>query len=338
MRWREAMQRALYEPGGFFTGANGAPAEHFRTSAHASPMFNGALARLTERLDEALGRPRRLDVVDIGAGRGELLRTLLEALPAELAGRVRATAVELAPRPDGLPERIRWVPEAPSGIIGLLLATEWLDNVPVDVVTVDAAGGQRYVLVDDAGHERPGPAVTPTDAAWLERWWPLTDAPPGARAEVGAPRDAAWAAAVAGVDRGLALTVDYGHMRGGRPVFGTLTGFREGRRVPPVPDGRCDITAHVALDAAAEAGAAAAGLPATLVSQRSALRTLGVSGARPPLELAHRDPGGYVKALAVASVAAELTDPEGLGGHYWLLQPAGMDSDVLGITNGHTWG
>src|SRR5437899_10210474 len=45
-RWREAMQRALYAPGtGFFVGA-GRPAEHFRTSVHASPLFAAALARL----------------------------------------------------------------------------------------------------------------------------------------------------------------------------------------------------------------------------------------------------------------------------------------------------
>jgi hypothetical protein len=28
-----------------------------------------------------------------------------------------------------------------------------------------------------------------------------------------------------------------------------------------------------------------------------------------------------VRALAAAGTAAELTDPSGLGGHYWLLQP-----------------
>src|SRR5947209_835730 len=65
-RWREAMRRALYAPGtGFFVRAQ--PAEHFRTSAHASPLFAGALARLLERVDGALGHPAVLDVVDVGA-------------------------------------------------------------------------------------------------------------------------------------------------------------------------------------------------------------------------------------------------------------------------------
>ena len=36
-------------------------------------------------------------------------------------------------------------------------------------------------------------------------------------------------------------------------------------------------------------------------------------------------PAGYMRALADASTAAELTDPAGLGGHYWLLQPVGIE-------------
>src|SRR5438067_12976327 len=101
--WREAMAEALYAPGtGFFVGTD-PPAGHFRTSVHASPLFAGALGRLLVRVDEALDRPSTVDVVDIGAGRGELLSTLASTVPAELASRLRLTAVELAPRPRDLP-------------------------------------------------------------------------------------------------------------------------------------------------------------------------------------------------------------------------------------------
>jgi hypothetical protein len=83
------------------------------------------------------------------------------------------------------------------------------------------------------------------------------------------------------------------------------------------------------MDAVAAAGSAVAGVPARLATQRESLRALGVDGARPPLALAHRDPQGYLRALADASVGAELTDPAGLGGHYWLLQPVGLNVSVL---------
>lgn len=219
-------------------------------------------------------------------------------------------AVERAPRPPGLPAVIDWRAALPDRMTGLLIATEWLDNVPLDVVVDD-----RYVTVDRSGAEAPGAPVSVTDREWIGQWWPRAH-----HVEVGLPRDRAWADAVAIVERGLALAVDYGHLRDGRPVDGTLTGYRAGRQVPPVPDGTCDITAHVAMDSVAEAG----GRPYTLVRQREALRALGVDGGRPPLALASTDPAGYVRALAAASAAAELTDAAGLGGHWWLLHPVGV--------------
>jgi SAM-dependent MidA family methyltransferase len=90
-----------------------------------------------------------------------------------------------------------------------------------------------------------------------------------------------------------------------------------------VPDGSCDLTAHVAIDAVRAAGERTAGRAAVLMRQADALRALGADGGRPPLALASTDPTGYVRALAAASEVAELTDPAGLGGHFWLLQPVG---------------
>ncbi|EHN72015.1 hypothetical protein SMCF_8562, partial [Streptomyces coelicoflavus ZG0656] len=42
---------------------------------------------------------------------------------------------------------MRWLAEPPDGVTGLLFANEWLDNVPVEVAEVDAAGVARRVLV-----------------------------------------------------------------------------------------------------------------------------------------------------------------------------------------------
>lgn len=327
--WRAAAREALYGPAGFYRRTEG-PAAHFRTSVHASPLFAGAVARLLCRVDEALGGPRELAFVDMAAGRGELVTGVLAALPAGVAARTRAYAVEIAGRPAGLDHRIEWLPELPSGVTGLLFANEWLDNVPLDVAEVDCAGVVRRVLVARDGTERLGEPVTGPDAAWLTRWWPLpadegaqaaegSPVTAGLRAEIGLPRDEAWASAVGALARGLAVAVDYAHTAHARPPFGTLTGFREGREVSPVPDGSCDITAHVALDACALPGA-------RLLSQRTALRGLGVTGARPPLTLASADPAAYVRALTRAGEAAELTAPAGLGGFTWLLQPVALEA------------
>lgn len=314
------MQHALYGPDGFFTSANDGPADHFRTSVHASPLFAGALLRLVEEVDARLGRPRELQVVDIGAGRGELLGALLTAAAGtEVGARLRPVGVEVAPRPEGLPAQIDWRRDVPGDVVGVLLATEWLDNVPLDVAEVDPAGRIRRVLVGPDGSESLGGDIDAADRFWLARWWP--DAAPGDRIELGWPRDLAWAEAVSSVRRGCALTVDYGHLRDARPPLGTLTGFRGGRQVAPVPDGSCDVTAHVALDAVA----VAVGQPYKIITQRAALRALGIDGARPALDLARSDPAAYLRALSTAGAAAELTDPAGLGAHWWLLHEVGIE-------------
>jgi SAM-dependent MidA family methyltransferase len=328
--WRAATQAALYGPGGFYRRPEG-PAAHFRTSVHASPLFATAVARLLCRVDEALDRPARLDFVDMAAGRGELVTGVLAALPTDVLPRVRACAVELADRPSGLDDRVEWLPEPPGGLLGLLFANEWLDNVPLDVAEVDEDGVPRTVLVRRDGTERLGAPVGGDEADWLARWWPVPGEE-GLRAEIGLPRDEAWAGAVAALDRGLAVAVDYAHTRDTRPLFGTLTGFRAGRETAPVPDGKHDITAHVALDACAARSAALTERQGRVLRQRDALRALGIVGARPPLALASAQPAAYVRALASAGEAAELTAPGGLGDFGWLLQPVGT-ANPLDVTD-----
>jgi len=331
--WRVAMADALYGEGGFFARANRPGSTgHFRTSAHASPLFATAVLRLVVAADEALGRPDPLDVVDIGAGGGHLLRRLAVLAPTYLAQRLHLTAVELAPRPADLPDGIGWQSEVPppGAVGGVVLATEWLDNVPIDIAEVDETGTLRYVLVEPlSGAESAGHELGAEDAAWASRWWSEGPREEGVRVELGAPRDAAWASVVASVSRGLAVTVDYGHMWYGRPRSGTLTGFYAGRTASAVPDGSRDITAHVAIDAVCAAGETAAGQPAVLTTQREALHSLGLDSGRPPLGLAAKDPAGYVRALSAATQASELMDAEGLGRHFWVIQPVGMTAQSL---------
>jgi SAM-dependent MidA family methyltransferase len=295
--WREAWTAALYGPDGFYRRER--PGDHFRTSVHASPLFAEALL--------ALARRRRLgSVTDIGAGDGGLLRRLLDLAPGELD----LLGVDLAPRPEGLPPEVRWRDDFPGELDGLVVANEWLDNIPCDVVEVDEEGLPRYVHVDpSSGAEALG---TPCREPWVTRWWPVSE--PGARAEVGSPRDRAWADVVRRLRRGVAVAVDYGHTRETRPPLGSLAAYRHGQVVDAVPDGTRDITAHVAVDS----------LGGERTSQRAALRALGVDATRPPTEHAGSDPAGYVAALSRATQAGELLDPAGLGGFYWVTTPGAL--------------
>jgi SAM-dependent MidA family methyltransferase len=279
--FRTAWDRALYGPDGFYRRER--PAAHFRTSVHASPLFGQAVARLAR----AIGAD---EVVDIGAGSGELGKVL---------------------RGDGLSVlEIELDDSLPSALTGLVIANEWLDNIPCDLVEWDDAGTPRYLSADLS----PMDVVDGNDLVWLEQWWP---GEPGDRAEIGLPRDRAWADVVARLtDGAVAVAIDYGHVRADRPPYGTVTGFRAGRECDPVLDGSCDVTAHVALDS----------LGGTLLRQRDALRALGVSAARPSLELAQTEPLRYVAELSSAGEAAELLDPSGLGGFGWVWTAAGADA------------
>ena len=303
--WRQALERALYAPDGFYQRES--PGRHFRTSVGATPVFAQAVRVLAGRVDDALGRPDPFDVVDVGAAGGELL----QALP-DVPARWRLTGVERTPDP-GL--GLRWSARVPE-LEGLLLANEWLDVVPLDVVF-----DGRLVEVAVDGTERLAGEAPAELQEWTARWWPQ-----GRRVEVGLTRDLAWAGAVDRVRRGLAVAVDYGHVLGDRSDFGdrrpTLTGYREGRQVHPVLDGSCDVTAHVALDSCL---AATGG---RLLRQRSALAALGVDATPPPRSEAASDPRGYLARLQAANGAAELLDRRTLGSFGWLVRPVGIDDPL----------
>ncbi|MFD4673807.1 SAM-dependent methyltransferase [Lentzea sp. NPDC058450] len=279
--WEAAWHAALYGPGGFFARGE-KPAAHFRTSPLVGPELAEALVELLSRVDSALGSPPVLDFVDVGAGGGELAYAVRSLASGSLASRLRVTAVEVGPFVP-LPG-VSWTSEVPS-CVGLLVAHEWLDAVPCPVVT--------------------GPSADP----WITRWWPSLRA--GEQAEVGAPRDAAWAAAVASV-RGAALAIDYGHLVSSRHF--SLTGYRDGRQVPVVFDGSCDITAHVALDACAEA----ADGDFVLVSQRDALGALGLSSE------VSGSGWSWLESAARAGRVSELRSEAGLGAFGWLLHGRGV--------------
>ena len=295
------MSRALYGRGGYYRAARG-PGHDFRTSSTVAPaLLARALLGLFAHVQDALGS-RAADLVEIGAGGGHLLGALADLAPPQL----RLCGVEVAPRPPGLPARVRWQASPPPEITGVVVAFEWLDVVPLDIV-VDGR------LLPAATGMVEGPPPSAADTSWLDRWWPGWTQ---GWAEVGSARDHAWAAAVRSLSAGLAVAVDYGHTREARPGLPTLTGYRRGRPVPPVPDGTRDLTAHVAMDSVAVPG-----LPTALLRQADALPA---STAPPAPTAADGAAPKSLQALRDASLRARLLDPQALGSHLWLVQAVGM--------------
>jgi len=304
----QAWDQALYGESGFYRQVAG-PAGHFSTASQGIPQIGELLARALLKLMDQKG----LDTfVDVGCGRGELIEQI-----HRLGPHIRCIGVDIVARPD-LSEPIGWfqspggkaLPDELDGLTdALAFANEWLDVVPCPIAEMDENGELREVLVNaSSGDERLGDPLSGTDRQWCQWFWPIDRLEPGDRLEIGEERDTAWDDLVSRVASGLAVAVDYGHTIDSRPAQGTLTGFRHGRQVLPVPDGSCDLTAHVAMDSLTHD---------ELVDQRTALRQLGVSGQTPPHDLARSHPAEYLQGLSTASAATALTARGGLGDFLW---------------------
>src|SRR5207245_325972 len=117
--WEHAWRRALFGPAGFYRRPEG-PAGHFRTAVHAAPS---TLARAVARLARASGCT---GVLDLGAGRGELLTAL-----ARLEGNgpaLRLHGVDVVDRPALLPPAVEWTPAdrgVPYGTFAGALVVVW---------------------------------------------------------------------------------------------------------------------------------------------------------------------------------------------------------------------
>ncbi len=174
-----------------------------------------------------------------------------------LLGSAGVLAPRVAAALPGVPVRH----ELPEGYDGLVLAVDWLAHVPAHVVRVDDEGHPRILHVDPlTGHERAGARLSDTVVPqgiglWLHEWWPVADGGPGARAEVGTGRDAAWRDVVRRLGGGTAIAVEPAHLADRRPRLGSLCSpaATEGANDRCVPDGRRDLAADVALDAVAAA-------------------------------------------------------------------------------------
>jgi SAM-dependent MidA family methyltransferase len=324
----ELQAHALYAPGlGFYAVGGGAGrGRDFLTSPEVGPLFGAVIARALDAWWRQLGAPRRLHVVECGAGPGTLARSILAARPACIDA-LSYLLVELGePQWATHPEGTRTRADLPSageladGPI-VVLANELLDNLPVALVE-RGSDGWHEVGVGVAGDRlievaRP---LTLAQVRWCARFAP--DAPVGARVPVQA-HAASWLEEALGLldaHGGRVVAIDYA-----RPLTAELAGLPQerwlrtyaahGRGSAPLDaPGTQDITCDVALD---QLGAVAA--PTEVRSQDAFLRAHGID------ELVEEGralwsqlgPAGGLRAIAGRSRVGEaeaLLDPDGLGG------------------------
>jgi SAM-dependent MidA family methyltransferase len=321
MPFEEFMRLALYHPdGGYFADGRlrSERAGDFLTSPEVSGLFGEMLARFVAAERNRIGEP--FEVVEVGAGSGSLLRSLLGSLE------VVARAVEVSPAarealsgllPDGsvierLPPRVR----------GVVIANELIDNIPMALA--QKAGDvwrERWVGRDGDGLGFVDADVRPEVLAWLES--NAGDVPDGGWVEVQLEAQVWLGEALDALEAGSVVIFDYGDSAENlmpRRQDGTLRTYRAHHLGPHPLDepGETDITADVNFTALLDT-AQSAGAGVELQRQDDFLADLGLRDRLSELrhaELAAARSGDEMERLRLRTLKTEaetLLHPRGLG-------------------------
>jgi SAM-dependent MidA family methyltransferase len=352
VRFDEFVDTALYGEDGFFaTGRGAGRRADFLTSPELGPLFGAVLARAIDAEWERLGRPDPFVVVEGGAGRGALARSVLDAGPSCLSA-LRYVCVERSPAlRDRAAERLPVEPPAnvfgPAGggdpdagspfvpgegpvvtvlsdlpaltVTGVVVANELLDNLPFRLFHRRTDNWAEVLVgVGGDGQLVEVLASAPPDAeAEARRLAP--GAPAGARIPLQASATAWLRRAMALLERGRVVVVDFASTTpamAARPWREWVRTYRlHGPGGSPLDDpGTQDVTCEVAVDQLA----ARLGPPASDQAQADWLRRHGVEQLVDAARAGWRERAhvGDLAALAARSRVGEgeaLCDPTGLG-------------------------
>jgi NADH dehydrogenase [ubiquinone] 1 alpha subcomplex assembly factor 7 len=237
----------------------------FTTAPEVSQMFGELIGLWCAEVWRAMRAQRPVLLVELGPGRGTLMRDALRAAQAvpEFRAALEVHLVETSPvlrelqratlaAADVEPRWHKRVGTLPDGAT-LAVANEFVDALPVDqIVKTDDGWHERRVGLAADGSLSFG--LHPTPIPDFEDRLPprLRRAPPGALLE---RRD--YTPIVELADRiarfgGAALVIDYGHVR---TAFGdTLQAVRAHRFADPLAHpGEADLTAHLDFEALGDA-------------------------------------------------------------------------------------
>lgn len=211
------MQHALYAPQwGYYTGGavKFAGGGDFTTAPQMTPLFGHAIAR---QVGEVLQREGLSEVLEFGAGTGQLADDVLRALRAQglaprygildLSGELRARqqATLAAQAPDCVAQ-VHWLDALPARFEGVVLANELLDAMPVRVVRKAAHGWVERVVVA-VGEQFAWADGAPCDGPAVD--W-AAQLPDGYVTETQAQAQGYLRSLGGWLARGVALFIDYG--------------------------------------------------------------------------------------------------------------------------------
>jgi len=240
MSFARFMEMALYHPElGYYRrprdpfGVKG----DFYTAEQLQPVFGILVAERIRRLRSAMEDVEDFTVVELGAGRGEMVEALSE---------FRYVPVEIGSG------------ELPGGIRGVIFSNEFFDSLPVHVAVMRGGAAQELRV----GFTRElftwveaGPAPDEVECYRKTYLSVLTE---GHIFEAGL-KSLEWLDRISGaLDAGYVFSIDYGYAAPELARFpaGTLMSYRRHQALEGVlgDPGEQDITAHVCFSALEEFG------------------------------------------------------------------------------------
>jgi SAM-dependent MidA family methyltransferase len=357
LTFAEFMALALYEPnhGYYSSSANRIGKQgDFWTTPHLGKDFGAVVAQQIGEFWECLDRVQPFTVVEMGAGRGELAREILDRLQdhplgaaldyviIEAAAAMRQEQQRLLAPVGSFTQGekpVRWLTWEDLGansVRGCFISNELIDAFPVHQVIVHQGRLQEVYVTGTAmgWQEEIGELSTPRlsnyfAAAGID----ITSYPEGYRTEVNlAALD--WLAQVAtSLDRGYVMSIDYGYSsdRYYNPMRhqGTLQCYYRHRyhSNPYIHLGLQDITAHVDFSTLIRHGQALGLTDWRFTKQGLFLMAWGWGDRLAQLTQELTDP---LAILERRQVLQQAIDPLGLGGFGVLLQA--KNSPIDGLT------
>ena len=316
------MEMALYHPDlGFFATdrLRSEKAGDFLTSPEVSDLFGETLAGFVSKERDRLGGDS-FQLIEVGAGSGSLLRSMLSKLDVEVLAVEASPAARAALRKVLPQEAIKTI--LPERVRGVILANELIDNLPM-ALAQRVGDGWRERWVGSEGSEltlidaEPRPEVE----LWLDSY--AGHVLDGGWVEVQLAAALWLTDALTRMDEGSVVLIDYGDTAENllpRRQDGTLRTYRAHHLGPHPLDepGETDITADVNFTALV-ATAENAGARVRLLRQDDFLTELGLrdrlSALRhTELEAARdRDEVARLLARSLKTEAETLLHPRGLG-------------------------
>lgn len=248
------MELALYGPGGFFaTGKLRSVASgDFLTSPEVSPLFGATLARFVASERDRIGEP--FQVIDLGAGSGSLLASLLDEFPVEAWAVEASPAARLALGSVLPPDRVLpSIADLPNPTRGVVMANELVDNLPTALAQLTQSGWrERWVDTENEKFIFVDAPVRPQVADWIERFAGPVDLGGWVECQLAAIK---WLKEIlVRLSAGSLLVIDYGELAENlahRRPEGTLRTYRAHHLGPHPLDepGATDITSDVNFSA-----------------------------------------------------------------------------------------